>query len=474
MKDELIITTCIAPPGAGKTRWALDFMASRPARFVYAVDRNNVMQERSKLIDEYACAHKTKPELVLINSENTKDVRARVKDAPNEYKCEHTILIISHEALKISELDYYDGWTLIIDEAINAWTFKTERTPETKNILREYFSLSLDGKSGLHELKFKGKLGVTNIAQDDYLDGLMSIYKAAKTGVCFANIGDWNDANDWNWCSIWNFSDLKVFESVYVFASSFDQSLTYKFMEKSGVKFKAFELNGISEYQYRKLCVKYFDDNNHATAKYFKSAAGQNAFGKVKTYFADVYSPDKGEIGFWSCNRDATKYANLLKMSSQEPLPPMLAGSNSYLAHNTCAMIYAARPSSFEINCLKEFNITADEVIRSRETETLIQFVTRSSIRVPDDSRDVEFFVYSKRQADEVALYFKSTNLDIGVIVEHVDLGIPALKPTHQQKISKMKAQTQIRVARFRQKNKNRALEQENLSKEITPDTIEV
>ena len=117
---------------AGKTEFACQLMASTPGQYLFAVDRREVIETRIKRIEEKALAEGTYPVIQAIFSksegrfeggtENVRQASAGAADQRHRY-APHVIVICTHEGLLSSDLSTYQGWTLIIDENPNIWTF---------------------------------------------------------------------------------------------------------------------------------------------------------------------------------------------------------------------------------------------------------------------------------------------------------------------------------------------------------------
>ena len=94
--------------GAGKTRHVLKMMATTPKCWVYAVDRKDVIEDRSKDIEAFAAeAGVTTPAIRSVHSETEnrarKPVSERIWRAVEEFRgVDHSIIIITHAGLNES------------------------------------------------------------------------------------------------------------------------------------------------------------------------------------------------------------------------------------------------------------------------------------------------------------------------------------------------------------------------------------
>ena len=392
-------------PGAGKTEWAVERMANIETKWLYVVDRRDVIADRIKRIRKIS-------QDVTINEIHSEHVASRIRswnyDAANDD--DHQVLIITHEGLMISDLSSYAGWSIIIDEVLDPWMYDDVKSTLTADVFSELFTIN-DRYLTIRKNTTPSKL-MSDTALNDQMPKL---YNAAKRGQVIVTIDDFSVDRSWQWFSIWNFDQLKVFDVRYVMANSFSESLMYKLMMATGgFVFKEIDLPETA-YEPRRVIIRYFDHENRACQSFFKSNTGKQALTAIWAYYEKM-PPDR----VWTKNNQNMNNLNC----HGSRLNPKVSGSNSYKNYTKATIIYSAKPSAQEQRMIDLFEIDVDEVIRARELETIIQFVTRTSIREPDDARTCEFDVYDAGQAADLKAYLDGLDIGLVVTLAYIDLGI--------------------------------------------------
>jgi hypothetical protein len=394
-----------ARPGYGKTEWAIDQMISIKTKWLFVVDRREAISDRIKRI-------RFKDRLVVINEIHTDSVASRILDwnTNTDNDQNHQILIITHVGLKISDLSYFTGWSIIIDETLDPWTYDTVKTKLTADIVSKYFSIN----DGL--LSIVKDSDVSDLHQDDLLnDTIKVLYNSVRRGNVAVTTDTFHSDKEWQWFSVWNFAQLNVFNQVHILANSFDHSMMYKLMEKDGFKLNLLSLPETRAYSPRKVIIRFFDEDNKASQSFFKSPEGKHALKEMSAYYKTLPS-DR----IWTKNNE---HMNDLNFNAYK-LTPKVAGSNDYSAYTKATIIFSAKPDKQEQKIIGEFGIGIDEIIKARELETIIQFVTRTSIRTPHDTRTCEFDVYDETQATDLKSYLDGLGIGLDVQLEHINLGI--------------------------------------------------
>ena len=417
-------------PGAGKTRKMTMKMATVPGKWIYAVDRNDVFDEREELIRSFW--NRKNPKVVQINCVTSNDVRKGIREAAQEYKEEeHVVLIVTHAGLLMSDLSGFHGWSLVIDENINVWQLREVNTKMSSHMLKQDLKIVKRKKDKFNRIMLKGTANINDVKDDTYACEVAELYIVAKQGTVYCSAASFENSDDWEWWTIWDFKQLRPFKDVFVVANSFTSSLAYQLMAAEGITFTAMEFGG-PEYEPRTLTIKYFDENNKATASYFETKKGQDVLKKISKYFSD------NPVDIWSCNNDKEKvrYEKLLNIPGMK-LSPAVAGSNEYMRYTSGAFIYSAKPTTAEVEKLKQFKINREQIVRARETEQIIQFATRLALRNPADKRDCLFYVYDKFQAQALEKYFNGLSIPLEVVLVHEDLNIPARFDTDEIKRAK-------------------------------------
>jgi hypothetical protein len=423
---------------AGKTEFACHLMASTPGQYLLAVDRREVIEARIARIDQKAAEAGTYPVIRPIFSKSegrfvdgTDNVRRRIREQPTtDHETPHVIVICTHEGLLTSDPSTYQGWTLIIDETPNLWTFREVQTQFTWPLYERFFRLRPIGE-GLAEVEIRRDAPTVEACKRDaalsseFCDTLRR-WQSSRPVV---NLTSWEQAGDgrqWWWSSVWKPEKLSAFEDVMILANSFEETITYKLLKVAGVELVPFAIQDDRVWQPRNLLVRYFADSHQAGSGFWTNKNDPGGAEALTKTFDWIRANSQPTNHYYSANLGVLKALTL----PGEKLQPKVCGSDAY-KHLTCAsFIYTAKPSTAEEQAFGMYGITRDEVIRARQNEDLVQFLWRSWLRVPDDTRDGEFRVYDREQAEFLKAFIEESGRPITVTLEHVsEAEVDAHKP---------------------------------------------
>ena len=144
--------------GMGKTRAELIRMACEPGRYILAVDGRAAIPARVRELLDHTRAAGTKLMVkVLCSDEMLLDLAANVEVGRTAHRASvtaeiaalpetmwavtHVVVVITHEALRQSDLSGYAGWHAIIDETPNAWESASEVSPALYRHLQASYTL---------------------------------------------------------------------------------------------------------------------------------------------------------------------------------------------------------------------------------------------------------------------------------------------------------------------------------------------
>ncbi len=415
-------------------------MASTPGQYLLAVDRREVIETRIKRIEEKAAEAGTHPVFRRIFSKSegqfengSENVRRTLREQPTQdIDTPHVIVVCTHEGLLTSDLSTYDGWTLIIDENPNIWTFREVQSEHTWVLYDKFFGLEPLGDGKSRVTIRRGAPTVEACKRDTGISAAFcDTYRRWQASRPVVNLTSWDQAADgreWWWCSLWNTENLSVFKRVMILANSFEASVTYKLLKHAGVNLVPFTIQDNRVWQPRILRLRYFAEKHQAGTSFWTNESdpsGAEALEKAFEWIRTNSSPDNH---YYSANKERLKRLQL----PGEKLQPRVSGSDAY-KHYTCAsFIYTAKPCDAEVGAFSMYGISRDEVIRARQNEDLVQFLWRSWLRVPDDTRDGEFRVYDHDQARFLKEFIEGTRRPITVTLEHVaEAGVDDHKPRH-------------------------------------------
>jgi hypothetical protein len=457
---------------AGKTEYACNLIASQPGKYLLAVDRREVIDTRIARINEKATAYDTYPVFRPIYSPDEGrfengviGVRRALREQPTkDNDTPHVVVICTHEALTSSDLSTYEGWTLIIDESPNLWSFGEMACPASWIMLEHFFGLEPLGDGWSKVTIKRDAPSPVECDQDSVIsDEFVAIYRRWESNRPVVKLESWQDAADgrtFSWHSVWDASKLTPFRRVLILANCFDDSITYKLLSHADCKLVPFAISDNRVWLPRTIRIRYFAQQHRAGTGFWTNKgdpSGALALSKAGTWTWDNTDP---ENHIWSCNLKAT-----LNLPGQK-LRPKVSGADEYKQFSCATFLYSAKPTRAEEEAFAQFGISRADVIRARESEDLVQFLGRTCWRIPDDTREIDFRVYDYWQALFLRDFIQNSGRPFSVVLEYVEEAkVDEHKPkaVGRPKTLLTEAQKQDRADRRRKSNaaskrKSRAL----------------
>lgn len=441
MNNEFIVYFDDSFAGNGKTTRAIEALVATPIRAIYCCEQNEKMNEIEKLIKAKAGIAGTRPFVRSINYLTATSVRKSVSDIPNNFFFDHVIILITHTALLSSDTTGFGGWQLVIDEVPSMLIHDEIKTPLAYEFLSKYFTLTAIDKewSKIGLTPAGRKLKASDVATDDIMQ-FDSLYRAVirsemSDSNIVARLQNWDQASDgkqWFVAHWFSFFDVASFDKVSVLGNGFTSSVAVQLVRKKddeiaaqrGVAVKWIPLHrpaSATKTVPRCVTIRYFDEN-HATRTKMSTPIGKEKLAKVAEHLANVLPAD----AIWSANNSSKiKDNNMAVMTPfmrDSAISPRQAGSNLYRHCHAAAIIYSANPSPNMVAFLTLNKIDADAYRATQEHETILQFVTRTSIRDADSDHDVDFYVMDKFDAEYLEKYFADIGHDVPE-PEFIDLG---------------------------------------------------
>jgi hypothetical protein len=426
MTKSLKVTVLIGPPGCGKTTQLLLQMTQMPGRYLFAMPRNALIQERVRDLHKRASIAGTAPSIVPIHSDQGSriPVLRRVKDAATEFATEpHVIVLITHEALVSVDLNDFGGWHVRIDEQPEGIVSNSFRTPASWRWLQAAYDLEQVHHTKWSKVRVRTDChSIRDLLKDDLAGDLATFHKKALSpqGV-LVDLYDWSAAQsrrEVRWCSVWTVLELAHFESIKIAASSFFTSISYLATEAWFPGKTSFEREVIDPGRcaYPSVRIHYFAREHCASTSWWSTAQGRDCLRKVGQYLAGV------DLGYWSGNEIVRDRFEMVL--SGQMVSPKLAGTNDLRHHTSCAMIYSNKSQRADDAVLEVFGLTRDDIERARQTEDLQQFVMRGAIRCPDFGGVYDIYVYDGWQADALAEFIKSQGITDVELIPVEEAGI--------------------------------------------------
>lgn len=429
--------------GSGKTYNELVHMVNNRGRYLLAVDRKEAMDDRTATIRSLSAQLGKRVHVVQIKSGDdvaeyrdgdttiriSKAVRADVEAVPDRHDMQHVIVIITHEALKLSDLAGFRRWALVIDETPSILDQQKVVTTLSRGFLKKHYALVRKGNR--FEIKARTNATMAEFRRDSLTHSLTVMHGRVcsdRTAV-LTETSSWDRLckdGAWTWASIWSPDQLAVFERVTILANAFKRSLTYEVMNWAWpeIEWVPHRRAALRVFQPRKMTIRYFAEGHSASRSLFSSDIGKQRLRDIAHWIGSRTRPADH---IWTCNE---KDASVLEggITSPKRLRPRQAGSNAYASKTVVSAIYTAKPTPDERRLFGDMGIGASVAIETREFETIFQFVARCAVRDPENSADLTVHVYDREQADYLLDLFEASGY-VTCTLELVDLGFATLPP---------------------------------------------
>jgi len=429
--------------GVGKTHAAIERAVLHQGLWLFAVERIDSIKEITNRIEAMAASKNVKVNTVPISSEpdekqilRGQSVRTEVESLATKYQNGHVIAICSHSAMMMTDFKKFTDWHFICDEVPALLDITKKQTKLDLPFFEKYFELETLTTGKMAWSLFKPtkaglKLNGSDLVQDESHEHLAKLHlitklahqqKIAKFPVTtLAELGYMEEDHlYWVWWSLLSISHFEPFKSVHFLASRFMDSMTRKVIESwnKDVNWVPVSLPNVRQFAPRSVSIKYYAEQM-AHINFLKGETGQRHLAAIGS---DIQQCAKGTQMIWSANK-AFKEAleNIFGKNSYKK--PKQAGTDKLMMNTSAAMIYSAQPANYVLDVLKVFDLGRKDWVRSNEYETILQFVSRTSVRDANSSEEVQIFVYNKAQADYLVEFFEKQPHNV-VSCEFVDLGL--------------------------------------------------
>ncbi len=429
--------------GVGKTHAAIEKAVRHRGLWLFAVERIDSIKEITSRIEAMAGSKNVKVNTVPISSEPDKkqilrgqSVRTEVESLATKYQNGHVIAICSHSAMMMTDFKKFNDWHFICDEVPSLLDITKKQTKLDLSFFEEYFELESLTTGKMAWSLFKPteaglKLTSSDLIQDESHRHLAKLHLVTKLAhqqkIAKFPVTTLTDLSNmegdrvyWVWWSLLSIKHFEPFKSVQFLASQFMNSMTRKIIDNyhDDVDFRAVSRPSSRRFSRRSISIKYYS-NRKATINFLESKIGKQHLSVIGS---DIDSSTRGSNFIWSANK---KFKDVLKkeLGSKCYRRPKQAGTDKLMKNNSAAMIYSAQPANYVLDVLKVFDLGKKDWIESNEYETILQFVSRTSVRNANSSDDVQIFVYNKFQADYLVEFFEKQSHN-NVSCEFVDLGL--------------------------------------------------
>lgn len=416
-------------PGSGKTERILREIATNKGKYVFATSRTDLIDECAARLRALMPNPATSAVVNVIHGEALPKlpVLAAIADAARVHEnTGHVVVFITHEGMIGADLSGFSGWNIIIDENPSAISSGAMKVPSTASYLATVFDLAPLAGTKWSKLVPKAQMPpISAIIQDDYMNGLVTFQKRAMTsqGV-YVDVDDWSKVigshKRLQWWSAWTPADLSMFASVTILGAGFFESLCYKATQSllaDKVTFTPDPMPPSTERACPTVLIHYFTRHRGST-KFWTEPEGERCLLAVADHLKMIAG-----IGYWTANEAAVPYLKGARMSGTY-VSPRQEGTNSLIAHTSCAMIYSAKATPSDGPAMEVFGLGKADVERAREQEDIIQFALRGALRRPDFDGTYSVYLYSLDQAEMLATYLEKAGLASVELVPVEEAGI--------------------------------------------------
>lgn len=465
-----------SPVGVGKTYNALAHALSLPARYLFVTERTRSVSEiETRVRGMAADRHRTitVDTITADIASRGRSVRIDVEALPYRYTNDeaHVIVIITHAAMMMSDLSQFKGWNIIVDEVPNILTQgKVRSKTDLDHFERNYSLKRISDDWSEVGLTPEGKaLSGSDLTQCESHAHLRLFHQRVASGLrpVVCDLQEWKEmtGNDieWTWWSLFTVRQLQAFDSIKFLGSGFMESVAAKMLVNSDpdVSWITSKTAGQRKLNPKRVNVHYFTPRR-SSKFYFESEHGQEHLRLVGAYLAKAL-PSKA---IWAANnpedRDVTPYKVMEPYLHRiTNLSPKQAGTSEYMRdYHDAAIIYASKPSTSSKAVLEALGCTEADWVETNEYETILQFLTRTSVRDVTTGGTTNLYVMSRDQADYLARFFDAQP-HIDVAVSQIDLGF--VFPEGEKRGPKVKILTPAEAAERKEKNRAAKAERERL-----------
>ena len=428
--------------GAGKTYWAIQKLACNLGKTILAVDRIEIADQRAKAIKDAAEDAGMAPLVAVIVSEDCnpnvrRSVARRIEDAAVELAGNrHIILVVCHAGLRMADLSGFSGWNLVIDEAISLLDHQTHDTGAMFAWLDANYEIGPEGHDGSHPVRFIGSFSPGEMTRKGSREWA-AFHLSVLTGQARVDVSCWSERGRW---SAWRLIDPAIhfesFDQITVLADSFAQTETGLLMGMNpGITLV--ELDELKKrdasrrWRSRSVVIEYFLDDRAVSDGLLNAEDFRPTLKAIGSYLAANTSPDDH---LWSCNDDQVRVLRDCGIRGTKT-QPVQAGSGEFSHLTAVTFLYSAKPTPEAVALYGRWGVSKDQLIAAREFNAIRQYVMRSNARVPDSDLPIVIRVYDHHQATDLETYL-GESYGFSVAIQHVDLGVPALRPKPSAKPS--------------------------------------
>lgn len=415
-----------SPAGDGKTERAIARMVDCESKTLFITERKASFDELDERIRIAAASVGTKPRIRHIHGDNADhgSVANTLSRLPADNQLwAHLIVVATHEGMLRTDFSDFSGWRIVVDEVPRFLDFQEKRTALDAAFFQHHYQTEEveDGWQIVTATQAGRALCVADVRQDQshaHLDLFHArVLEASQPNAhryVLCNLANWEAMNgkavQWCWASAFSFRALAAFDHVELLGNRFRDDIGSRItatLDGSDVEWLPLPASDrLKSARSRDVRIHYFSDRP-SSKSWFSATGGQAILREISRYLGNAL-PASGYI--WTANETGDRASpspkSLIDLSASLYLKPKQAGTNRHQGAHHAAIIYAAKPSQNLRSLLGLFRIDTRLWTESVEHETVLQFVTRTSIRDPQSTEPVSLYVFDRAQADYLRNYF--------------------------------------------------------------------
>ena len=423
-----------SPPASGKTYRAIQSIAAMPCKCLFITERIDRFDELEHDIRNAASISGTNPTIVRVSSNKddySNTVAQKIESLPDDYRSYgHVIVLATQAAMLRSNFSGFGDWQIIMDEVPPFVDFEEKRTHLDAAFFQKYYRLEPfeDNWSVVTLTKAGERLTVANVRADEshkhlgvFHGRVIEASRDDPIRFVLCNLPKWEDMSEskvsWCWASTFSLWELEPFYRVVLLGNRFRKDIGNILSEIMSVQPIEWEelppLTRKAEFLRRAVHIHYFSETRRSSRCCFDSDEGQVMLREIGAYLWRVLPSDNS---IWTANKSSVR-ANIMTpkcamveggLSDKNYLPPRQAGTNNHMSKSHAAMIYSAKPSPHLVALLKMLNVPVELWAASVEHETILQFMSRTSVRDKGNSSPVHLWVFDRDQALFLKEHFDS------------------------------------------------------------------
>lgn len=396
------------PQGGGKSETMRNETLATPGLYLFALPTHDLIDEQ---VADFFRADPTFETHAIYSGPGKGSTAKRLTETRDDMETRGVrrgAIFTTHATLMDHPLDGFDRWEARVDEApaaVQAGQFNIGVS--TRKWLKETFDLISRPCDPWSIVALKTDRPDWPAVQRDVGVKLLAefIKQAAQPNRTFVRATSWDETDDIDWFSMWTPLSLADFRSVQVAGSGYTDSIGFRTASDLYTGLLGVTIRKIAPPRSGQPSVRihFFTRAHKGTTTYWESHEGLRTIAPVCDFLEGALT----ETAFWSGNKiiETVFYGRLV---APKFIQPMAMGLNKCREMTACGFIFSATATDDDKPLMSVFNLTKEDIERSRETEAIAQFVMRGAIRNADYGGPYDIYLYSEIQAERLRAHLTS------------------------------------------------------------------